>query len=519
MADAGIIWKLEPAVHHMQPQQFSMQVASSPSTHSSLRIYCSTELPLEMTGQWCSITNCASFAVTNCSSNPLFSTGWMTYLEFPKIWFSEGTTLRPEFWLGNQELVDMYQHRLGDAGYETYKLGRTNNRGDGLYTAVRKDHFKVVNNKELLFNDFSDRVAQLLHLQSVMPFPQSEVGGVQQEVLIVNTHLLFPHNSNFCLVRLRQAYKILEYLETFKAEHKLPPIPIILCGDWNGSKRGIVYKFLRSQGFISSYDTAHHYTDSDADAHRWVSHRNHRGNICGVDFIWLLNPNKDRKPLRTSWMEAVFGIIKFKLREAGRNGVDAFGFFKSEYSFNDHVTLTEFGQALERLGLTEQFSEGLTTEEIEDLMVTADLDGNGIMDNEEFQKMMVAQSIELSPITVLQGKTAPSEKCLAPYFHGTGNKETAFWQHQRGSSTVEHNQSLISKQNMESVPGASLVGSKVDSKSKDDSANLQGSDIGFDVAEASFFPREAEQATWPENYLLSDHAPLTAVLAPWSTLK
>ena len=38
--------------------------------------------------------------------------------------------------------------------------------------------------------------------------------------------------------------------------------------DWNGSKRGHVYKFLRSQCFVASYDTAHHYTDSDADAHK-----------------------------------------------------------------------------------------------------------------------------------------------------------------------------------------------------------------------------------------------------------
>ncbi|PQQ11072.1 putative calcium-binding protein [Prunus yedoensis var. nudiflora] len=33
---------------------------------------------------------------------------------------------------------------------------------------------------------------------------------------------------------------------------------------------GYVYEFLRSQGFVSSYYTAHHYTD--ADAHKWVSH-------------------------------------------------------------------------------------------------------------------------------------------------------------------------------------------------------------------------------------------------------
>lgn len=108
--------------------------------------------------------------------------------------------------------------------------------------------------------------------------------------------------------------------------------------DWNGSKRGHVYKFLRSQGFESSYDIAHQYTD--ADEHKvnifyllfyiidtrichlflliqlvllfmqWVSHRNHRGNICGVDFIWLLNPNKYRKLLKASWSEAVFGFFK-----------------------------------------------------------------------------------------------------------------------------------------------------------------------------------------------------------------
>lgn len=45
------------------------------------------------------------------------------------------------------------------------------------------------------------------------------------------------------------------------------PFPFVFS-DWNGSKRGHVYKFLRSQGFVSSYDTAHQYTD--ADAHKVV---------------------------------------------------------------------------------------------------------------------------------------------------------------------------------------------------------------------------------------------------------
>jgi len=37
-----------------------------------------------------------------------------------------------EFWVGNEELVNLYEKSLGDAGYVSFKLGRTNNRGDGM---------------------------------------------------------------------------------------------------------------------------------------------------------------------------------------------------------------------------------------------------------------------------------------------------------------------------------------------------------------------------------------------------
>jgi len=412
-----------------------------------------------------------------------------------------------EFWVRNEELVEMYEQKFHDAGYEIYKLGRTNNRGDGLFTAVRKDHFKVVNQRELLFHDFGDRVAQLLHLRSVIPSLQSEMGGVPFEALVVNTHLLFPHNSNYCLIRLRQVYKILEYLEAFKADYNLPPIPVILCGDWNGSKRGQVYKFLRSQGFVSSYDAAHNYSDNDKDAHKWISHRNHRGNICGVDFIWLLNPNKHRKLLRTSWMEAVFGIVKSKLKEAGLNDLDAFCFFKSAKRFEDYVTLKDFGQGLQLLGLTEQFSEGLTTEEIEDLMVAADLDGNGIIDSREFQKLMVAQSIDRS----LEGKNVAEVKLSAPYF--PGNSERPLKQCQNGSTTVEPNKHSLLMQTIGSESGTPLMKFDADSNMQDPCC-LQETEIGFDVKHASLFPSEVEQGIWPENYLMSDHALLSAVFSP-----
>ena len=77
----------------------------------------------------------------------------------------------------------------------------------GLLTAIHKDYLRVLNYRELLFNDFGDRVAQLLHVQSVVPSLQNRKGSVRQEFLIVNTHLLFPHDSSLSLVRLHQVYK------------------------------------------------------------------------------------------------------------------------------------------------------------------------------------------------------------------------------------------------------------------------------------------------------------------------
>ncbi|XP_057479417.1 uncharacterized calcium-binding protein At1g02270-like [Actinidia eriantha] len=353
-----------------------------------------------------------------------------------------------EFWVGNEELVNMYERRLGDAGYMNFKLARTNNRGDGLLTAVHKDYFRVLNHRELLFNDFGDRVAQLLHVELVSPLSQCRSSNVRQEILIVNTHLLFPHDSSLCLVRLNQVYKILQYVESYQKENNLNPLPIILCGDWNGSKRGHVYKFLRSQGFVSSYDTAHRYTD--ADAQKWVSHRNHRGNICGVDFIWLLNPNRYRKLLKTSWTEAVFGMFKYLLRRASLTADDAFAFLKAD-SLGDYITYSGFCEALRQLNLLGH-CHGLSVEETKELWVQADIDGNGVLDYKEFQQRIWNPT----------------------------------WSEQRGEICYE-------------------VWDDVDNTEQT---------IGFSIKNAVLFPTEVEKGMWPEDYSLSDHARLTVVFSP-----
>ncbi|XP_051138256.1 uncharacterized calcium-binding protein At1g02270-like [Andrographis paniculata] len=352
-----------------------------------------------------------------------------------------------EVWVGNEELVSIYDKRLGDAGYINFKLARTNNRGDGLLTAVHKDHFRIIAHRELLFNDFGDRVAQLLHVELVAPFQQCRSSEVCQDILIVNTHLMFPHDSSLSLERLRQVYKILEYVESYQKENKLNPLPILLCGDWNGSKRGHVYKFLRSQGFVSSYDTAHQYTD--ADAHKWVSHRNHRGNICGVDFIWLLNPNRYRKLLKTSWSEAVFGMFKYQLRRASLTEDDAFALLKAD-SNGVYLTYTGFCEALRQLNLFGHCN-GLSSEEVQELWVQADVDGNGVLDYNEFKQQI--------------------------------------WNaHAPARTEKEQDQEAASSETEQR--------------------------IGLSVKNAVLFPTQVEKGMWPEDYSLSDHARLTVVFSP-----
>lgn len=75
---------------------------------------------------------------------------------------------------------------------------------------MHKDYFRVINNQPFHLHGFGDRVAHLLHLEVATPFLQHRNNSVRQEILVVNTHLLFPHDSSLCLERLRQV----EYFES-----------------------------------------------------------------------------------------------------------------------------------------------------------------------------------------------------------------------------------------------------------------------------------------------------------------
>ncbi|CAI5536274.1 unnamed protein product, partial [Closterium sp. Naga37s-1] len=255
-----------------------------------------------------------------------------------------------ECWLANPEWVDMYDTALQGAGYQLLKLPRTNARGDGLMMAVRASEWEVVDHHPLI-------------------------------------------------VRLCQVYKLLERIDGYREEHHTGALPIILCGDLNGTKQGNVYKLLRAHGFVSSFDSAHHHSDDDE---QWVSHHNHHGNLCGVDYVWVLNPEQHHRALAVNWRTAVFGLTRSKLASAGITNVEAaFEFFlragegrtageraaegRAAEEGDAAFSMGDFQRGLDRLGLTGVDSIGLTRIEVEELMRSADCQGKGCVEFQDFK--------------------------------------------------------------------------------------------------------------------------------------
>ncbi|KAH9610933.1 hypothetical protein KSS87_015850, partial [Heliosperma pusillum] len=137
------------------------------------------------------------------------------------------------------------------------------------------------------------------------------------------------------------------------------------------------------------------------------------------------------------------------LRRASLTESDAFEFLKAD-SGGDCITYSGFCEALRQLNLTGH-PYGLSEEEMKDLWIQADVDGNGVLDYNEFQ-----------------------QRIWNP--NGLDDSE--------------------------------------DGSTHDGEVRHTVQTIGFSVKNAVLFPTEVEKGMWPEDYLLSDHARLTVVFSP-----
>eukprot|EP01031_Cornospumella_fuschlensis_P030164 gene30163-36440_t len=237
-----------------------------------------------------------------------------------------------EFWLSNEKLVDLYEHAFGQKYLSRYLLRQSttahnqNNpinsqsssnslplshkRKDGLAIFVKKNRFAIDDTQEILFQDGGDRVALLLRLRALEQQSQVRVSSSyaqksasDKSFVVVNTHLLFPHNEGSKMISVREVAKILGFLETY--ERKLqgenillqePRLPVILAGDFNHPAHGKAFSLLHRRGFKNAYIDMHenpmqmHSLPSQHRHPYYVSHLNHKGEVLAADHVYVYNP-------------------------------------------------------------------------------------------------------------------------------------------------------------------------------------------------------------------------------------
>jgi mRNA deadenylase 3'-5' endonuclease subunit Ccr4 len=213
-----------------------------------------------------------------------------------------------EFWLANDKLKELYYNEFRKNGYSALELIRTSHwrtRPDGLVVMVKGngDRLVVQDTKDILFHDCGDRVAQML----LLAIRSDDNSDLYQQFMLVNTHLLFPHNQYSTKIRLREMTKIMGFTETYRQRELCTTvcgrsdvkIPIIICGDFNGSPKGEVYKYVKSQNYKSIYE------DCDViPLDKAITHRSHLNKNVLVDHIMFLNPadqTVEKLPLLPDW--------------------------------------------------------------------------------------------------------------------------------------------------------------------------------------------------------------------------
>eukprot|EP00218_Dolichomastix_sp_CCMP3274_P009239 CAMPEP_0170144334 /NCGR_PEP_ID=MMETSP0033_2-20121228/13423_1 /TAXON_ID=195969 /ORGANISM="Dolichomastix tenuilepis, Strain CCMP3274" /LENGTH=431 /DNA_ID=CAMNT_0010380827 /DNA_START=99 /DNA_END=1394 /DNA_ORIENTATION=- len=365
-----------------------------------------------------------------------------------------------EYWHASEDLRAMYEGGLGEL-YDMRGTPRTNGRGDGLLTAVRKQTLDVVESLPILFHDCGDRVGQLLRVRS-----QAEPS---QEMLLIHTHLLFPHTSSSTLIRLREAFKLLEFVDAYKSTRRIRPLPIVLAGDLNGTRHGRVCQFLASQGFRSALEQAR-----AEDALNFISHRNHHGELVGVDHIFVQNPScQVSEGESTSWQAACFAMIVVKTIDQGASTTsDAFRLF--DVNQDGTVSRAEFASAIRALGLTGEGSPGLLDNEIDQLFLEADEDNSGSIDFEEFRRVFnVDESLAWEQI----------------------RRATGIWEAQEKWRPFE----AVAASVMEAAaaPQCTLPSPSIDP-------------LDLIVQDCRLRVPEMERGIWPPDFVLSDHGPVSA---------
>jgi endonuclease/exonuclease/phosphatase family metal-dependent hydrolase len=183
-----------------------------------------------------------------------------------------------EFWF-TAEMKRLFEKNLiGKGFHHALYLQRTRGRKDGLAMFINTEKLEIVASKDILFKDVGHRVAQLVHVR---------MKDTHTELIIVNTHLTFPHNDyDENILRIEQANKITDNLTQYIRELEQEP-HVVIAGDLNtvyseqpesDECMDKVLAHLYKSGFRSGYKMVN-------NSHDFVSHFSHKNEPVGADYV------------------------------------------------------------------------------------------------------------------------------------------------------------------------------------------------------------------------------------------
>lgn len=386
-----------------------------------------------------------------------------------------------EFWCANEDIKQLYRSKF--SSYTLKELPRTSHwrsREDGLAVLVKENKVILQDYRDILFHDCGDRIAQLI-LLAIKPVDSlgNQLPNIPyQQLICVNTHLLFPHNEYSTKIRLREVSKILGFIESYRQINLCTTIcgrsdvriPIVIAGDFNGSPKGAVHQYIRSQNYKSAIEQI----DSSAS---WISHRSHLKKNVAVDHIFYLNPScQDEESLSNvpvpNWMNLVYNELMEKIiKDYGALSMREI-FSRFDQDKTTYLTKDQFRNALNALGFIGENLPSLTEDEIEILIDSADVNGDGTIDYKEFYDR---------------------------FWQASNNEEQLFEAKQKQKSRKIN---VFSKSNWLQASDKEPL---FISKYIEDVHPL--GDI--EVEEFQLYPPELTVGVWPKTYNLSDHGIVT----------
>lgn len=184
-----------------------------------------------------------------------------------------------EFWL-DDSYASIFRTALED-DYDFHTVKRTGGKADGVAVLLRRGKFDVRSKVGLSLSAVGDRVALIMHLRSLVGKGGGGGGDdattpVGEDMILVNTHLAFPHNALDRVNQMSQIEAVTDTVERAVREAGLPTMtPRVVVGDLNVEETDPVCRHLGKNGFRSAFASLHR-------EQRVITHRNHRGEEVGT---------------------------------------------------------------------------------------------------------------------------------------------------------------------------------------------------------------------------------------------